>query len=125
MRPKRPAGPDDPTWYDMCGEGNDMQMDIHPRRTTPTKPSDYQMFSIFKKGTRNYFPELVKVSKQINKILQKEAVPYLIKRQKKENIQSLEITIGFSQGHLYLTYAIPKGRQKLSPKEVIEITKMK
>jgi hypothetical protein len=102
------------------------QLDIHCRDDKPTEKSDYQIFSVPKKGERGYYPELVKVSKKINTILQDESVPYLIKRQKDIKNESLELTIGYTKGNIYLTYAIPRGRQtSISPKVVEKITKSK
>ena len=51
-----------------------------------------------------YYPELEKISNKINKTFKKKGAKYLLKKQKKMNDTSLQLSIASINGGVFLTY---------------------
>jgi hypothetical protein len=80
-----------------CGVGTDKQIDVHVTR----------LFDVATRGNGVYFPELARLTGNLNAVFRREGGALLRKKQKEVRDKSIELTIALYRGGLYLTYAKP------------------
>ena len=105
VRPFKPGDPDALDIEDVipkCGVGKDDQYDIHEG---PAPTRNLQLFDIAPPDSGAHFPELAKLTRELNAVFNKRAKPALARRRKQSGLKKLEVTLAFVKGHLYITYA--------------------
>jgi hypothetical protein len=107
-RTERPFKPGDPDALDIndvipqCGVGNETQIDIHE---DPAPKKNLQLFDIAPPDSGAHFPELAKLTRELNAVFYKGARPALDRRRREFGVKNLEVTIALVKGQLYITYA--------------------
>ena len=102
-RPFKPGDPDGMLPEDLipqCGTGKEKQIDIHVAST-----GTLQLFDPAPPDSGAHFPELVKLTRQLNAVFNKTAKPALARRRRTTGLKNLEVTIALVKGQLYITYA--------------------
>src|SRR5690349_6458275 len=99
-RPFKPGDPDAMLIDDVlpqCGVGKETQIDIHVAAS-----GTLQLFDIAPQDSGARFPELVKLTRELNAVFNKTAKPALDRRRKATGLKTLEVTIALVQGELYI-----------------------
>ena len=102
-RPFKPGDPDAMLIDDVlpqCGVGKETQIDIHVAST-----GTLQLFDVATPASGAHFPELVKLTRELNAVFNRTAKPALARRRKESGVKTLEVTIALVKGELYITYA--------------------
>ena len=102
-RPFKPGDPDAMLIDDVipqCGVGKETQIDIHVAAN-----NTLQLFDIAAPDSGAHFPELAKLTGELNAVFNKAAKPALDRRRRETGMKTLEVTIALVKGQLYITYA--------------------
>ena len=104
-RPFKPGNPDALDINDVipvCGEGKEIQIDIHE---APGPSKNLALFDIAPQDSGAHFPELAKLTRGLNAAFNKSVKPALARRRRETGMKTLEVTIALVKGQLYITYA--------------------
>jgi hypothetical protein len=104
-RKRRPFTPGTKDKLPVCGSGRSQQYEIVAEPKPPKAPKALLLLDMPHKGSS--FPELVNLTKRLNKAFDKPALRCLQRKRKSTGEKTLEMTLALDRGRFYVTYAVP------------------